>query len=203
MGAVIFADGFESGALTSWSSNVSGGGDLAVQPQAALVGSQGLRVLINDNSALYVRDDTPASESRYRARFQVDPNSITMASGNAPYVFYGYASGTVVARVQLLFSSGVYQLRASVRNDANVWTHSSYYTISDAPHSVEIDWRVATAAGANNGALTLWIDGVQRQVLGGIDNDTRRMDFVMLGAVGGIPTGTRGTLYFDAFESWR
>ncbi len=199
----IFGDGFENGALTAWSSNVSGGGDLAVQPNAALAGSQGMRVLINDNSALYVRDDAPASEPRYRVRFHVDPNSITMASGNAPYLFYGYANGTVMVRVQLRFNAGVYQLRASVRSDANVWSHSSYFTISDAPHSVEIDWRAASASGANDGALTFWIDGVQQQVLGGIDNDTLRMDFVTLGAVGGIPTGTRGTLYFDAFESRR
>ena len=162
-----------------------------------------MRVLINDNGALYVRDDAPAAESRYRARFYVDPNSISMASGNAPYLFYGYSNGTVILRVQLRSNAGVYQLRASVRSDANVWSNSNYVTISDAPHSVEIDWRAASAAGANNGALTLWIDGAQQQTLGGIDNDTLRMDFVTLGAVGGIPTGTRGALYLDAFESRR
>ncbi len=35
------------------------------------------------------------------------------------------------------------------------------------------------------------------------DNDTRRIDRVRLGAVAGIDTGTRGTYYFDAFESRR
>jgi len=34
-----------------------------------------------------------------------------------------------------------------------------------------------------------------------MDSDTRRIDLVMLGAVTGIDTGTRGIAYFDVFES--
>ena len=47
---LIFADGFESGTLGAWSSAVTDGGDLAVSTEAALVGSQGLAVNINDNN---------------------------------------------------------------------------------------------------------------------------------------------------------
>jgi len=75
--------------------------------------------------------------------------------------------------------------------------------IGDGPHSIELDWRAATAVGANNGGLTLWIDGVQQADLTGVDNDTLQIDRVRLGAVTGIDTGTRGTYYFDAFESRR
>ena len=57
--------------------------------------------------------------------------------------------------------------------------------------------------GANNGGLTFWIDGVQKANLTGNDNDTRRIDRVRLGATSGLDTGTRGTYYFDAFESRR
>ena len=59
------------------------------------------------------------------------------------------------------------------------------------------------AVGANDGGLTLWIDGTQKANLTGADNDTRRIDRVRLGAASGIDTGTRGTYYFDAFESRR
>ena len=55
----------------------------------------------------------------------------------------------------------------------------------------------------NNGGLVLWIDGVQKQTLTGIDNDTRRMERVLLGALASIDTGTRGTYSFDAFASER
>jgi hypothetical protein len=75
--------------------------------------------------------------------------------------------------------------------------------ITDSPHFIEMDWRAATSAGANNGGLTLWIDGIQQADLTSVDNDTRRIDRVRLGAIAGIDTRTRGTYYFDAFESRR
>ena len=42
-----------------------------------------MQVLIDDANAIYVTDDRPTAEPRYRARFYFDPNSITMASGDA------------------------------------------------------------------------------------------------------------------------
>ena len=62
---------------------------------------------------------------------------------------------------------------------------------------------VPTAAGANSGGLKFWIDGAQQTDLTGVDNDTRRIDQVRLGAANGVDNGTRGTYFFDAFESRR
>jgi len=162
-----------------------------------------MQAVIDDNSALYVRDTRPADEPRYRARFYFDPNSITMASGDNHYIFFGYsgtASPAAVLRVIFRYSSGVYQLRVSALDNAR---SGSWYTITDGPHAIEIEWKAATAAGANNGAISLWIDGVAKQTKGSIDNDTLRVDEVRLGPLAGIDTGTRGILYFDAFESRR
>jgi len=199
---VIFADGFESGSLSAWTSSTTDGGDLSVNASAALVGNQGLRAVINNTTAIYVTDDNPNSEIRYRARFYFDPNSIVMSNGNANYIFYGYTgTSTDVLRIEFRRSSGAYQLQAAARNDKSSWSASNWFTISDAPHFVELDWRASTAAGANNGSLTFWIDGVQQANLTGIDNDTRRIDRVRLGAVSGLDSGTLGTYYFDAFES--
>jgi hypothetical protein len=201
---LIFADGFESGTLSAWSASVTNGGNLNVSTTAALVGSQGLRAVINNTTAIYVTDDTPNAESRYRARFYFDPNSITMANGNTHTIFYGYqGTSTAILQVEFRRSSGVYQVRASVRNNKSTWSSSNWFTISDAPHVLEMDWRAATAAGANNGSLTFWMDGTQQANLAGVSNDTRRMDRVRLGAVEGLDSGTLGTYYFDAFESRR
>ncbi|MGZ9222810.1 MAG: hypothetical protein ACXW4Q_11945 [Anaerolineales bacterium] len=49
-----------------------------------------------------------------------------------------------------------------------------------------MDWRAATGVGANDGGLTLWIDNIQQATLTGVDNDTRRIDRVRLGALTGI-----------------
>jgi len=175
---------------------------LSVSPAAALVGANGLRVTINNNTAMYVTNDTPNAESRYRARFYFDPNSIPMVNGSAHFIFYGYSgASTVVLRIEFRFNSPNYQLRSGVIDDNGGWSNSAWFNIGDAPHTVEIDWRAATAAGANNGALTLWVDGTQAGNLTGVNNDTRRIDRVSLGPVAGIDTGTRRTYYLDAFES--
>ena len=101
-------------------------------------------------------------------------------------------------------SSGAYQIRAALLDDGTTWINTNtWYTITDAFHSIELDWRASTAPGANNGGLTLWIDGVQQADLTGVDNDTRRVDRARLGALSGIDAGTRGTYYFDAFVSRR
>ncbi|HEX6268593.1 MAG TPA: hypothetical protein VFZ43_00020 [Anaerolineales bacterium] len=201
---LIFADGFESGNLSAWSSSVTDSGDLSVSAGAALVGTRGMQAVIDDNNSIYVIDDRPSAEPRYRVRFYSDPNSINMVSGDNHFIFHGNTgTSTLVLRVQFRFSNGNYQLRAALRDDASTWTNTNWFTISDATHFIELDWRAATGAGANNGGLTLWIDGSQKANLTGIDNDTRRIDRVRLGAVAGVDTGTRGTYYFDAFESRR
>ncbi len=127
-----------------------------------------------------------------------------MTSGDAHFIFKGFVgTSTEVLRVEFRQSAGTYQLRASLLDDGTTWINTNWFTLSDAPHFVELDWRAATATGANNGGLTLWIDGTQQVDLNGIDNDTRRIDRARLGALTGIDTGTRGTYYFDAFESRR
>lgn len=201
---LIFVDGFESGDLSAWTSSTIDLGDLSVSAGAALHGSLGLQAVINDTNSLYVTDDSPLAEPRYRARFYFDPNSIAMASGNAHYIFKGFSgNSTDVLRVEFRFSSGAYQLRAALTNDASAWLNTNWFTISDTPHIVELDWLAASAVGANNGGLTIWIDGTVQEALSGIDNDTWRVDRARLGALSGIDTGTSGTYYFDAFESRR
>lgn len=201
---LLFADDFETGTLSRWSANVSDGGDLSAAQNAALGGSYGLSAVIDDNNTIYVTDVTPNAETRYRARFYFDPNSIGMANGDTHYFFYGYAGkSTPVLRIGFRRSSNNYQLRASFRSDSGSWTNSSWFTLSDAPHAVEFDWRASTANGARDGGLTLWLDGTLRANLTGVDNDARRIDHVRLGAIASIDSGTRGTYYFDSFESRR
>jgi len=201
---VIFTDGFESGSLSAWSSNSNDAGDLSVSIAAALNGSWGMQAVIDDANTIYVTDESPNAESRYRARFYFDPNSITMANGDAHFIFKGFSgSSTEVLRVEFRFDSSTYQVRASLSDDGSTWTSTNWLPITDATHFIELDWRAATAVGANNGGLTLWIDGSQQQDLTGVDNDTRRIDRGRLGALAGVDTGTRGTYYFDAFASRR
>ena len=201
---LIFADDFESGNLSAWTGSVTDAGDLSVTSAAALVGSKGLQAVIDDANLIYVTDDSPNSEPRYRARFYFDPNSISMAGGDNHRIFVAYTgTSTAVIRCEFRYYSGAYQIQFLVLNDSGSWQSTSWLAISDVKHSIEFDWQAATKAGANNGYITVWIDGKQQASLASVDNDTRRVDRVRMGAVYGIDTGTRGTYYFDAFVSQR
>jgi hypothetical protein len=203
-GDVIFADGFESANLTGWTSCTTDGGDLSATSAAKLSGSYGMQAVLDDSVAIFCMSDHPNAETRYRSRFYFDPNSIGMVSGDAHMMFRGYTgTSTVVLRVEFGRAASGYQIRAALMNDGSTWTQTNWFPITDAYHSVELDWRAATGAGANNGGLTFWIDGSQQAELTGVDNDTRRIDRIQLGATTGLDTGTRGTYYFDAFESRR
>jgi len=199
---VIFADGFESGNFSAWSANKTDSGDLSVTASSALVGSNGMQVLVDDTVSVYVTDELPLGERRYRARFYFDPNAITLLDGQDFYVFNGYDTSSVF-QVQFGFSAGNYRIRLRQQNDANGTTSTAWVTITDAPHSIEIEWQAATGVGTDNGVATLWIDGIQSGNLGGLDNDTRRIEYVRLGAISGLNAGTAGTYYLDAFESRR
>jgi hypothetical protein len=94
-------------------------------------------------------------------------------------------------------------VRAEVLNDATSWTIGYWETLTDAPHILEIDWRAASAPGSNNGSYVFSIDGVPQTSSSNLDTDARRIDQARMGAVSGLDNGTRGTYYFDAFESWR
>lgn len=154
---------------------------------------------------MYVQDDSPNAEAHYHARFYFDPNSLVTANGDYQYILQGYANSanTNVLRLEFKNTSGVYQMRARILNDSGVWQSTPYITISDAAHAFEVEWAAASVAGANDGYLTFWIDGVQQGSLVGIDDDTYRMERVRLGLTFISATGTSGTYFFDAFESRR
>ncbi|HKY54733.1 MAG TPA: choice-of-anchor Q domain-containing protein [Anaerolineales bacterium] len=201
---LIFADGFESGNLSAWSSSTINGGDLSVSPSAALIGNWGMQALINDNNILSVTDNSPNAEPRYRVRFYFDPNSISMSSGDAHFIFKAFmGTSTEVVRLEFRQLSGVYQIRPGAFQNDSSWVYNNWFTISDGPHSIELDWRAASASGAGDGYLTMWIDGGGQIMLATVDNSGKWIDSARLGALTGIDTGTRGTYYFDAFESRR
>jgi hypothetical protein len=201
---VIFTDDFEAGNLAAWPFTSVDSGNLGVVPAAALSGSQGLRFVIDDNNPVYVADDRPDAEMHYRARFYFDPNGLAMASGNAHYIFTGATDASKeIVRLTLRYSNGSYQLSAGMLNDNSNWTNTPWFPLTDSPHSIELEWQAASAPGANNGYLGLWLDGAKRTELTNTDNDTHRIDLAVLGPYAGIDTGTRGNYFFDAFESRR
>jgi hypothetical protein len=209
IGAVdgIFADGFESADMSAWSSASTDGTDLSVAAGAALHGtSQGLRALVNDTNSLFVRDDSPASETRYRARFYLDPN------GFDP----GEASGHQRVRVLLAQDSlnnrlvtivlkrlvGQFSVMARVRLKDGSRTDTPFIDITDAPHAIELDWQRAGSVETSDGTFELFIDGASVATLSGLDDGDSSVDYVRMGAFS-VKSGATGILFLDQFVSRR
>lgn len=199
----IFADGFESGGFTRWSSAVTDGGRLSVSAQAAQVGLYGMQALINSTKSIYVLDSSPLSESAYHARFYFAPNGVSLPRNKVQDLFIGRTStGTVVFRLQIQQVSGVYQLRAAVLTGSGKTITTNWYSISNSSHAVELAWQAATSAKGTDGSISLWLDGTLKELRGGVANGGHRLEEVLLGPQT-IPSGTSGTVYFDAFNSTR
>ena len=154
--------------------------------------------MLNDSNDLYVEDDTPQGETEYRARFYVNPAGVTMGSGDVLDLFDGYNDTTHVLGVQMQQVGDVYQIRGGILDNGTTWHYTGWYALTDGWNAVELSYQ----ALVDDGAITLWLNGVSQQSLSRVDNDTRTLTAGRLGAQG-IAAATRGTLYFDEFESRR
>jgi hypothetical protein len=97
---LIFKDGFESGDTSAWSSCQRGGGDLAVTPVAAMTGSYGLALRLDNKAPRACTAKHAQAEAQVQARFRLDPNSLGMAQGDAFTVFQGLQGGRAILQVE-------------------------------------------------------------------------------------------------------
>lgn len=79
---------------------------------------------------------------------------------------------------------------------------TSWYTISNTGHPIEMSWQAASSSKGNDGSFSLWIDGALKETRSGITNGTYRLEEIRLGPQG-LASGISGTEYFDAFASTR
>jgi len=206
-GDLIFQDNFEASGLARWSAASTDGTNLDVAGIGALAGTGlGLRAFVNDTNPLYVQDDRPQADSRYRARFYFDPNGFDPGEASAHFrirIFIAFDDSNRRAfAVVLKRQNGVYGLMGRVRRNDGTRVDTGFIPISNQPHFVEVDWQRASAPGVADGSFEFWIDGVERSVLTGIDDDASTIETARLGAMS-LKSGAAGTLYFDQFVSRR
>ncbi len=203
---LIFRDGFESGTLAAWTASATDGGNLSLSPLAALdftsIGAQGL---VNDTNPLYVEDDSPRDENRYRARFYFDasgfdPGEVQGHLRTRLFLAFEEAPTRRLASVVLKRQGGAYSIEGRCRLDDQSQADTGFFPISTAPHAVEIDWLRATTPGT--GRFELFIDGTSVAVLTGLSNGASAVDFARLGALS-LKSGASGTILWDEFVSRR
>jgi hypothetical protein len=209
----IFADGFESGDLSAWSTSAADGGDLSVTIDAGMAPidngfNYGLQAFVNDRNALYVEDQTPDNELRYRVKFFVAPHTFDPGEAGGRFrvrILLGFDSDPLLRRqfaVVLRRKSGEYSLMVRTTRADGTRANTSFFPLTPGPHSIELDWQRSSAAGVADGRMTLWIDDELKQVVPGLDTGLYGIDQVRMGLTS-IKQGANGILYFDRFESRR
>ena len=199
----IFSDGFEMGNFNAWTSTTTGGGKLSVMTGAALAGVYGMQAQISSTTPIYVVDSSPAAEASYHARFYFSPNSVSIGKGKIHDLVTGMnANNSVIFRLQIQYTSGNYQIRAVGLNNNGKTVPTTWYSISNASHPVEIAWQAATTQTGTNGSLSLYLDGLLKETRSGLANGNYRLEQIQLGPQG-LSTGISGIEYFDAFNSTR
>ncbi|MFZ6028922.1 MAG: PA14 domain-containing protein, partial [Chloroflexota bacterium] len=196
---VIFMDGFESGGLTAWSFAQTNVGALHVSTEAALSGDYGLQADVYNNERIMAVSYSPDNETHYRARFYFDPNSIIMMGGEWVTLLEGLSTKALF-KLKLYRASGGYELALEIVNNIGNWVSTASVPFSDAPHIVEIEWQAATEAAPYSGRIDLWVDESLHVQRTGLGTAGQSIDQVWLGVLE-ITSNTRGTCYFDSFES--
>ncbi|MFQ5399836.1 MAG: multicopper oxidase domain-containing protein [Anaerolineae bacterium] len=189
----ILLDFFEGNALNSW--NLASGA-VNVGPQAALEGTLGMEVAVSTTPA-FVSDKTPSNESDYRATFLFDPNG-TQTGGDAFDILVGYNwQGTSIFGISYENGPAGPEIQAWARA-GGVYTSTMWTHIVDGPQEIQIAWE-----SSDNGYLSLSVDHATQQTLTGLNTTAYRLEEVQLGATGNMTANMTGTLYFDAFMSFR
>jgi len=193
--SLIFADSFETGDASAWAL-AEGAAMALVSPAAAFRDSYGLRVML-DGAAAYVQDDSPAAETRYRARFYLRLDDLALPEGDTLDLLTGHAvGGRTTLALSVRRQGGVNQLIASAGLPL---METAPVTLGTNWRAVELAWR----ADAGQGSVTLLLDGRPAAGLTGIDNGVDRIDFIRWGALGAGALSATGGFDLDTFESRR
>ena len=181
------------------------GADLSVTSGAGLGGTgSGLQIVIDDTTADYgLKSIASNSSGKARARFYIDPNSLTMANGDRFSIFtFHNSEAAVVGYVVLNYETTLhYRVRHYLVDDGGTDRGAAaYHAITDEPHYIELYLTRASSDVAADGNINMWIDGVDKGGLATTYDNYHKFDeltSVRLGEIT-IYAGTpSGTLFLD------
>ncbi len=199
----LFKDGFESGDMTAWSSFNTGSGNMTVGAGCALDGTYGLCLPSTNNKRKQMIDLVPNDEKFYYGQFLLDPNSVDI-SGDSDRIriMQGRNDATFPFIVLLRDVGSSYTVRLRVANDDGSYSDTAFYAITDALHTIGVEWMADISNGASNGYGALYIDGVLMETVLLVDNDTLRVDKILLGITSRMDGMVfTGTMWMDRFYS--
>jgi len=148
---------------------------------AAQNGTYGVSIPIMNTTARCVSFTDPDGETTITAEASFDPNTIVLPDTKAFYIIAGDALDFLID-FRYTVAEG-YQIRGRAQEDGGGVLSTSFYTITDEPHTIRAVWGASEEDGADNGYLRLYADNVLVGTLTGLDNDTKEIDAIHFGAV--------------------
>jgi hypothetical protein len=170
----------------------------------------------------WVQDNSPASETSYKARFFLDLDDMNLDEGDRLEHFVGHSSNgvdqlRVVLKRNALLSENRLVLEA--RKDGGGYLSTSTLNeellLEPGWNEIRVEWKAADA-GQDNGYFRAEVRNVGSGSVSTVDlscvqdagrpclvNRTSRVDLVRWGVVDGILLATSGSLKQDSFISWK
>jgi len=190
--ATILVDGFEQGNLDNWGLAV---GNVAVGARLD-GGLVGLQAKLDGGKSSYLIDRTPSGEASYRASFLMDASQVS--SGARFDILVGKdANGIDIFGVEIETSAAGAEVRAWALQ-AGERQYSQWHHTGAGAQTVQLRW-----LSASKGLLELSINGKTAAFMQNLDTSASRLENVLLGASSYLSPTLSGSMYFDAFASYR
>jgi hypothetical protein len=189
----IFKDSFETGDLYYWDATQN----FTVSAKCALNGWFGACAPFTKSAPRYLVKLLGTSETDLAVRFRLDVNSIPLPDAKTFKILNvdDIGSGKLVFQLLLRRYNSKYQLKVIAKQDDGSTKKSGWIKIPDKPNIIEVEWEAASAPAANDGYLRLFVGGMQKAYLDGIDSNTLEAEKVTLGVLKAIKLS--GKMKFD------
>jgi len=168
----------------------------------------------------FVQDNSPNNESEYWVAFRVDDDNVTFDPGAATKsfqmlrAFTDDAASATAFRVNLIDNRALTgspnmalfilpTLNGGGFHPTGTETFITSNTSPNGHSKFLLEWKAATAPGANNGRMVTYRDGVLRKQITNLNNDTIRVGMARFGGFGNTISVQTGTLILDDFVSTR
>jgi len=133
-------------------------------------------------------------------RFKLDISELTMADGDEFLLCQinddASVGGSLMSGlIRLRRQGNTYECRAGTRADNGDYAQTSYIAIDKSTiHDMLLIIKIASEAGANDGAVYLYDNGQLLGSVTGVDNDQKEIESVYIGLYTGVDAGTQGPL---------
>ena len=182
-------------------------GDVAVDAISRFKGSFGMNVCLDGSGNGFLTDGSPTSDRFFDARFYLHTSDLNLSDGESTTVFAAFdGGGQQELAIKVQRSGANHLLQIEARTDGGAQSSlipANRPVLSNGWSAIEIDWRAASAAGVNDGAMNLFVNGVQQGSITGVDNDTAVLDSMRIGVVEEPTTTPAGIILIDDFQAYR